>query len=81
MRNNIEVLVHFKLDGSMMPFKFRFTKDNEIFTYTIDKVGKPEKSASLTLGVHGLKYPCRIQNKNVNLYFDEFSNKWYVEKA
>ena len=64
-----------RLTGVVKPVLLIHTDGRQ---YVIDQVSEPVKCASLKSGGIGLRYRCRIRNKYLYLYLDEY--KWYYEK-
>ncbi|WP_255451178.1 hypothetical protein [Sporomusa sp. KB1] len=48
--------------------------------FEIDKVLDVRMVLSLIGGGHGMRYKCRIRNKEVNLFHNDLDGKWYIEE-
>lgn len=69
----LEVIVHYKADGTQIPLAIIW-KDGRKFE--IDKITSVCKASSLKSGGRGVRYSCRIRNKEFNLFRDE--DKWFI---
>jgi len=70
----VEVNVHYDLNGKMTPVSITW-EDGRIFE--IDKIMDCRRAASLKAGGQGLRFICRIRNKEVYLFYDE--PVWFIE--
>lgn len=70
----VPVIVKFEKDGRIVPQKILWD-DGRVFE--IDQVLDMRPGVSLKVGGQGIRYTCRIQNKEVCLYYEE--PKWFVE--
>ncbi len=75
MRVNLEVIAAFDLDGNIHP-KAIVWEDGRIFE--IDRVLDVRRAASLKAGGVGMRYICRIRDKEVSLFNEE--GHWFIEK-
>jgi len=46
--------------------------------FEVDKIMDVHQAPSLIGGGHGMRYICRIRNKEVNLFHDDMDGKWFV---
>ena len=74
MRKNITVIAKMCDNGIVIPLSIVW-EDDRIFE--IDKVLDIRKKASTKGGGKGLRYTCRIKNKERFLWLDEYY--WFVE--
>jgi len=44
----------------------------------ISKIMDVRMALSLIGGGHGMRYVCRIRNKQVNLFYDDLDGKWFL---
>ena len=70
----VEVYAHFDAYGTLTPKKIKW-EDGRVFT--IDRILDIRRAASLKAGGQGIRYTCRIQNKETYLFFDD--PVWFVE--
>jgi len=70
----VKVLAEYEVDGRIIP-KAIIWDDGRIFE--IDRVSDVRMAASLKAGGVGLRYTCRIRNKELYLFLEE--TKWFVE--
>ncbi|WP_434132790.1 hypothetical protein KIAC18_000315 [Sporomusa sphaeroides] len=47
--------------------------------WPVDRVLDVRMAPSITGGGQGMRYVCRIANKEVNLFHDDLDGKWFVE--
>ncbi|MFZ2537516.1 MAG: hypothetical protein WAX04_01270, partial [Oscillospiraceae bacterium] len=71
---NVEVNVHFDTRGNMTPLSIVW-EDGHIFE--VDKIIDKRQAASLKAGGQGVRYICRIQNKETHLFYE--NPNWFVE--
>lgn len=71
----VQVDVRFDEEGQMHPLRILWEDGN---VFTIDRVVKTCRAASLRAGGAGLRYTCRIHGKETYLYFEE--TRWFVER-
>lgn len=69
----LEVVVVHKPDGSQLPIAIIW-KDGRRFE--IDRVTDICKAASLKVGGRGIRYTCRIRNKQIYLFHD--NTQWFI---
>lgn len=69
----VEIIAKFK-GGKIYPISIIWNNGKE---YTIDKILDIKRVAATNVGGVGLKYTCRIRNKEVNIWLDE--NQWFLE--
>lgn len=74
-KNFVEVIVKYKSDGKQLPLMILWEDGRK---FTIDKITDIRKAASLKSGGKGMRYTCRVQNKEIYLFMDE--DKWFVER-
>ena len=48
--------------------------------YMIDRVGEIRRAASTKAGGLGIRYACSIRGKTVFLYYEDESQRWFVER-
>ncbi len=72
----VEVTARFTADGRIIPFKILWD-DGKI--YNIDRIIDVCRAASLKVGGTGIRYTCRIGQKESYLFLEE--NQWFVEKV
>ena len=70
----VPVIAKFEEDGRIIPLQVLW-EDGRVFD--IDRVLDMRPGVSLKVGGQGIRYTCRIQNKEVCLYYEE--PKWFVE--
>jgi hypothetical protein len=70
----VPVLAHFDSDGNITPVLITWEDGN---TYEIDKVTDVRPAASLKAGGTGMRYTCKIREKETYLFLEE--SKWFVE--
>lgn len=49
-------------------------------SFDIDKLLSVNRAASVKAGGYGVKYTCRIRNKEVCLFYDVYDRRWFMEK-
>jgi hypothetical protein len=74
MKTFVEVISKFTEEGDIIPLSLKWG-DGEV--YEIDKVHSIRNRASLRAGGVGLRYECRIRNKDTFIYLED--NRWFVE--
>ncbi|TWH46576.1 hypothetical protein Salpa_2570 [Sporomusa sp. KB1] len=67
----------FFLSGSSKPLIMHWPDGRK---FEIDKVLDVRMVLSLIGGGHGMRYKCRIRNKEVNLFHNDLDGKWYIEE-
>lgn len=70
----VDVLIRQDKDGKTTPLAVTW-EDGTV--YEIDRVTRVCRAASLKAGGAGVRYTCRIQNKETYLFNDD--DKWFVE--
>ncbi|MCJ7857082.1 hypothetical protein MUJ63_12375 [Lachnospiraceae bacterium NSJ-143] len=70
----VDMTAEFDETGTIMPKYFRY--ENGI-VYKIDRVLSIQKRAALKTGGAGLRYTCRIKNRDKYIFLEE--NRWFVE--
>lgn len=70
----VDVLIKQDKQGRITPLAITW-EDGEV--YEIDKVTAACKAASLKAGGAGIRYTCRIRNKETFLFLE--NDKWFVE--
>lgn len=70
----VDVLVKQDKEGCITPLELTWEDGQR---YTIDRVTAVCHAASLKAGGCGIRYTCRIQNKETYLFQEE--DKWFVE--
>lgn len=71
----VEVNALFDKNGRLIP-KEIIWEDGRVFQ--IDRILDVRRAASLKAGGQGIRYTCRIKNKQTYLFYEE--PKWFVEK-
>lgn len=70
----VDVVVKYDTDGNIIPLSIEWD-DGRVFT--IDRVLDVRPAPSLKAGGQGLRFTCRILNKQRYLFFEE--PRWFVE--
>lgn len=70
----VEVVVRFNEAGEARPLSIQWEDGRR---FDIDRVLDVRRAASLKAGGCGMRYTCRIQDRETYLFEDE--NRWYVE--
>lgn len=70
----VEVIAKFDPDGVVTPLAIIWEDGRR---FEIDKVLDMRKAASLKAGGIGIRYTCRIKNKETYLYYE--GPNWFVE--
>ena len=70
----VDVIAKFTKDGDLEPESFTWENGH---IYEIDKILDMKKAASLKVGGHGIRYLCRVRNKEVVLFLED--GKWFLE--
>ncbi len=70
----VEITAKHNIDGSVRPVEMTWADGRK---YVIDRVLDIRQAASLKGGGLGIRYTCRICNKEVYLFDDE--GKWFIE--
>ena len=70
----VDVFAKILKDGQVLPYVVIW-EDGK--TFEVDKVLDIRPAASLKAGGTGIRYTCRISNKETYLFYEE--NKWFVE--
>ncbi|WP_371378336.1 hypothetical protein [Sporomusa aerivorans] len=47
--------------------------------FDVDRLLDARPAASTKAGGYGMRYICRIMNKQVYLFYDDYEKRWYVE--
>ncbi len=74
MRIDVAVIVKHDIEGKALPLAVIW-KDGRKFE--VDRVSDIRRAASLKAGGVGLRYTCRIRNKEVFLFDEE--GRWFLE--
>ena len=72
----VKVRADFMMDGSIHPLMFR-TEEGPIVK--IDQIMDVRPAASLKAGGAGIRYICRVQEKQIHLFHD--GEYWFIEVA
>lgn len=75
-RTFVEVIAQHDLDGKVKPLKIVWTDGRQ---FTIDRVLDVRQAGAMKAGGYGTCYICRIHGKEVHLFCDGFSKKWFIE--
>ncbi|KNZ41515.1 hypothetical protein [Acetobacterium bakii] len=70
----VKVIAEFEEDGRIIPLRI-FWEDGRVFE--IDRILDVRPGVSRKVGGQGIRYLCRILNKEVCLFYEE--PRWYVE--
>ena len=70
----VDVMSAFTKDGALLPLYFVWEDGTR---YDIDKVFDFKKAASQKVGGQGIRFRCRVMNKEVYLFLED--NKWFME--
>lgn len=70
----VDVLIRHEKNGKITPLTLTW-ENGEI--YEIDRVIQVCKAASLKAGGAGLRFTCRIRNRETYLFLED--DKWFVE--
>lgn len=76
MKKYVSVYAEFDLEGHLFPVCICW-EDGRFFP--IDRILDIRQAASLKSGGCGLRYTCRIANRERYLFLDE--NRWFIETA
>lgn len=68
------VTARFDLDGTVTPLSIEWEDGRE---FSVDRVLDSRKAANLKAGGVGTRYLCRIQSKEIYLYYED--PRWFVE--
>ena len=71
----VKITADHDINGVVMPKILHWPDGRQ---WEIDKVFDVRMTASLKAGGQGIRYTCRIANKQVYLFCDE--GKWFIEK-
>lgn len=71
----VQVVAEHDKDGRVRPLSLRW-EDGRVFT--IDRVFDVRMAASFKAGGQGMRYTCRIRDREVYLYCDE--GRWFIER-
>ncbi len=70
----VDVIAQFTKEGELIPMEVTW---NDGRKYSVDKVFEHKKAASLKVGGQGIRYRCRVCNKEIYLFLEE--GKWFME--
>ena len=71
----VKVRADFTLDGHIRPLMLR-AEDGPILR--VDRVLDEREAPSLKAGGQGVRYTCRVQDKIIQLFYDE--PYWFIER-
>ncbi|HAN21864.1 MAG: hypothetical protein A2Y15_06335 [Clostridiales bacterium GWF2_36_10] len=74
MKINIAVNVRHETDGKITPLSIIWEDGR---TFDIDRISDIRRAASLKAGGVGMRYTCRIRNKQIYLFDEE--GCWFME--
>ena len=74
MKQYISVTARFDPDGDILPLYINWEDGRR---FTIDRVTDVRYAASLKAGGAGIRYTCRIHNREKYIFLEE--NRWFVE--
>lgn len=72
---SVQVIAQHDLSGTIRPL-FLIWEDGRQFA--VDRVLDVRMAASLKAGGQGIRYKCRVANREVYLFCDD--GKWFIEK-
>lgn len=72
----VSVKAVFYPDGGFKPTSFVWEDGRE---YEISKVTDIRRASSLKAGGVGMRYTCRVENKEVYLFLEE--DRWFMERG
>ena len=72
----VEVLARFTTDGQLLPVSLTWEGGR---VYEIDRIRRVQRLASRKAGGAGICYTCRIQNRDVQLFYEE-NGLWFVTR-
>jgi len=70
----VDVFIKCTKDGKQIPLKVIWEDGR---TFNIDRVLEEKKAASLKVGGQGLRYKCRVCDKEIFIWLED--GKWFVE--
>lgn len=70
----VQVEALFDIDGRLIPKEIIWEDGRK---FPIDKILDVRRAASLKAGGQGMRYTCRIKNKETYLFYEE--PRWFVE--
>ena len=70
----VKVRADHDIGGKITPLKFR---EAEGETYLIDRITDVRPAISERTGGHGMRYTCRVQDRQVYLFHDR--DLWFIE--
>lgn len=76
MKTYVGVTAKYAKDGGATPLIMHWPDGRD---FEIDRVLDAREAPALIAGGHGMRYRCRIRNKEVNLSFDDYEGKWFLE--
>ncbi|HAN20444.1 MAG: hypothetical protein A2Y15_08810 [Clostridiales bacterium GWF2_36_10] len=74
MKINLAVNVRHEIDGRQTPLSIIWEDGR---TFEVDRILDVRRAASLKAGGVGIRYTCRIRNKQIYLYDEE--GCWFME--
>lgn len=76
MKTYIEITAQHDKSGSIKPLIMHWPDGRE---FEVDRVLDVREAPAVKAGGHGMRYKCRIRNKEVNLFHDDLDGKWFLE--
>lgn len=73
----VDVVLLWKGDGTHIPLFIVIDGGK----YKIDRIYKKPYQAASSVGGVGIKYEVRVMNKNINLYYEELHQRWFIEST
>lgn len=73
MKEYVEVVAKFDLDGRILPLVVKIEDDK----FEVDRITDIRPAASLKSGGAGIRYTCNIMGRQTYLFLEE--NKWFIE--
>lgn len=70
----VAVTARFALDGTVAPLSIQWEDGRE---FLVDRVLDSRRAANQKAGGIGMRYLCRIQNKEAYLYYED--PRWFVQ--
>lgn len=74
MKEYVEVVAKFDLDGRILPMLVKIEDDK----FEVDRIMDIRPAASLKSGGAGIRYTCSIMGRQSYLFLEE--NKWFIEQ-
>ena len=72
----VEILATFTVEGKIIPREIIWEDGRH---FEIDRILEVQRGGSFKVGGTGIRYTCRIRNKQVYLFFEDLTGKWFME--